>query len=149
MKNIITFLFSFILITSCRDNRIEKLNNRIYELEVLNKRLLDSLSKNTYKRIINSTLWGISEKKNLSVNEPNKFKFVFSSLQELPEHNIYAITKKGGKKSRTLIYESYTKSQFEYDFIPKNKKDNSFEIEALFNLDSIIVEIPSVIKINK
>ena len=100
-------------------------------------------------RIINSTLWGISEKKNLSINEPNKFKFVFSSLQELPEYNIYAITKKRGKKSRALIYESRTKSQFEYAFTPKNKKDNSFKIEALFDLDSIIVEIPGVIKINQ
>lgn len=149
MKNIITILFSFILIISCKDNRVEKLNNRIYQLEVLNKKLSDSLSRNTYKRIINSTLWGISEKKDLSVNEPNKFKFVFSSLQELPEYNIYAITKKEGKKSRALIYESYTKSQFEYDFTPKNKKDNSFEIEALFDLDSILVQIPGVIKINK
>jgi hypothetical protein len=149
MKNIITILFAFILITSCKDNRVEKLNNRISELEILNKKLLDSLSRNTHSRLLNSVLWGIPEKKDLSANKPNNFKFIFSSLQKLPAYNVYAITKKGDKKSSVLIYENHIESQFEYNFIPKNEKDNSFEIKTLFNLDSIVVEIPGVINISK
>ncbi|AUC84829.1 hypothetical protein CW731_05765 [Polaribacter sp. ALD11] len=145
MKNIITLLFMLVLITSCGNKKIEKLNNKISELEKLNKILLDSLSNKTYNRLINSNLWGISEKNDLIINKPNKFKFVFSSIQKLPKYNIYAVTKKGGKKSSTLIYENYTESEFEYDFIPENKKDNSFQIQALFALDSILIEIPGKI----
>lgn len=145
MKNIIPLLFILILITSCENKKIEELNNKISKLEKLNKKLSDSLSKKTYNRLINSNLWGISEKNDLIINKPNKFKFVFSSIQKLPEYNIYAVTKKGNKKSSTLIYEKYTASEFEYDFIPENKKDNSFEIQALFSLDSILIEIPGKI----
>lgn len=145
-KSIIIFL-TLILTASCESGRIEKLNNRISELEGLNKKLSDSLNRVTYERLINSTLWGIPENKELKINEPNKFKFIFSSIQELPNYKVFAITGKEGNKSKTLIYNDYTKSEFEYNFIPKNEKDNSFEVKAFFPLDSILVEIPGKIKI--
>ncbi|WP_064966178.1 hypothetical protein [Tenacibaculum ovolyticum] len=147
MKNIITVLSILTLIISCENKKIEELNNKIYELDRLNKKLTDSLNRSVYERITYSELYGISEENDLIANKPNKFKFVFSSVKKLPKYNIYAITKKGGKKTTTLIYEDYTESQFEYDFIPENKTDNSFEIKALFPLDSVVVEIPGKIEI--
>ena len=72
-------------------------------------------------------------------------KKIFSSIQKLPKYKVYAITETKGEKSKTLIYDNYTESEFEYNFIPKNVKDNSFEIKAFFPLDSILVEIPGKI----
>ncbi|WP_348745953.1 hypothetical protein [Tenacibaculum sp. 190524A02b] len=147
MKKNIILLLALVLTISCENKKLEELNIKISKLEKLNKKLLDSLNKKTYERLINSNLWGISENNELITNKPNKFKFVFSSIQKLPEYNIYAITKKGDKKIRTLIYENYTDAQFEYSFIPESKSDNSFEIETLFSLDSITIEIPGKISI--
>ncbi|WP_299626851.1 hypothetical protein [uncultured Tenacibaculum sp.] len=145
MKRSIIILFTFILFNSCQNKEIERLNNKIFELKKLNKKLSDSLKKRTYKKLINSNLWGIPENNNLAINKPNKFKFVFSSIQKLPEYNIYAVTNRKGKKTRTLIYENYTDAEFEYNFIPENDKDNSFKIEALFVFDTIAIEIPGKI----
>lgn len=148
MKNSIALLLILILTISCENKKVQELKNRISELEKLNIKLSDSLKKSTYNRLINSRLWGISEKNELVVNESNKFKFVFSSIQKLPKYDIYAITKKGGKKSRTLIHQNYTKSEFEYNFIPENEKDNSFEVQAMFSLDTVTIEIPGKIKMS-
>ncbi|WP_299002511.1 hypothetical protein [uncultured Tenacibaculum sp.] len=148
MKRTIIILFTLILLTSCQNKEIKKLNDKIFELEKLNKKLSDSLKNRTYKKLINSNLWGISENNNLMINKPNKFKFVFSSIQKLPEYNIYAVTNKKGKKTRTLIYENYTDAEFEYNFIPENDKDSSFEIEALFVFDTIAIEIPGKINMS-
>ncbi len=144
MKKITIVFLILVSIISCENGKIEKLNNRISELEKLNKKLSDSLNKVTHNRLINSNLWGIPEHKDLKINKPNKFKFVFSSIQELPKYKVYAIT--GKERLKTLIYDDYTKSEFEYDFIPKNEKDNSFEVKAFFLLDSAVVEISGKIK---
>ncbi len=146
MKRMIKVLLILVLITSCESKKVNELNNRIFELEKLNKKLNDSLKRNSYKRLISSQLFGISEKNSLELNKLNRFKFMFSSLQTMPKYNVYKITKDGDKEKRTLIYEDYTKSHFEYNFTPKNKSENSFELKALFFLDTVAIEIPGVIK---
>ena len=125
MKNI--FLLSLILIfaTSCQKEKISELNNRISELENLNKQLIDSLNRQDYMKVISTELIGIPEKNNLIPNQPNRYMFLLPTIEKFPEYNVYRITKNGNEKVRELLYENYKESRFEFNFIPKNKNDKS------------------------
>ena len=141
MRNITLFAIILILTTSCENHKIIELNNRINELENLNAKLTDSLNRNEYLKVISSELIGIPQKNILIPNEPNKFTFLLPSNQKFPEYNVYRITKNGNEEKRELLYESYKESRFEFNFIPKSDNDNSFELLAEFDLDSIKVQI--------
>ncbi|PWI31414.1 hypothetical protein DI383_01735 [Flavobacteriaceae bacterium LYZ1037] len=131
--------------TSCKNKKIEELNNRISELETINLKLRDSINQSIYMRIISSELIGIPNKNNLIPNKPNKFTFIFPSIQKFPEYSVYRLTKNGDEEIRELLYENHKESKFEFNFIPKDDKDNSFELLTEFDLDSIIVQIPGKI----
>ena len=145
MKNITLIATILILGTSCENQKITELNNRVSELENLNTKLIDSLNRIEYLKVISSELIGIPDKNNLIPNQPNKFIFLLPTAQKFPEYNVYRITKNGNEEVRELLYENYKDSRFEFNFIPKNKDDQSFELLAEFDLDSITVQIPGMI----
>lgn len=142
MKNLIRISFILILTTSCQNQNIEELNSRISELENLNTKLIDPLNRNEYEKIMASELIGIPDKNQLIPNQPNKFIFSLPTIQKIHEYNVYRITRNGDEEVRELLYEKYTESRFEFDFIPKTDKEKSFELLAEFDLDSIKIHIP-------
>ncbi|SFN37601.1 hypothetical protein SAMN04487989_10115 [Bizionia echini] len=145
MKNITLIVIILILGTSCQNQKIAELNNQITELEDLNTELTDSLNRYDYLKVISSELIGIPDNTNLVPNQPNKFIFLLPTIQKFPEYNVYRITKNGNEEVRELLYENYKESRFEFNFIPKNENDKSFELLAEFDLDSIKVQIPGII----
>ena len=144
MKKYILILFGLIFIFSCDSVKIDEMNDRIFELEKLNKELVDSINELNHKRVISSQLVGISEKNDLTINQSNKFMFLFSSSEKLPDYNVYEIVQKGEDRERKLLYENLNSSNFMFEFTPKDEFDKSFVLLAEFDLDSIKVQIPGV-----
>ncbi len=150
MKNCFLCLLVLIFVISCDDSKIKNLNNRISYLEAVNKNLRDSLNNVAYMRIISSELIGIPEKSVLIPNQPNKFTFMLKDLhQDLPEYSVYLITKDGKKEEKELLYKNIKKPEFEFNFIPKDEKEKSFELSAEFDLDSVEVRISGAIDMSQ
>ncbi len=147
MKKLI--IFTVILMTiSCKNKEVSELKNQISELEKVNKKLKDSLNKKTYQDVTSLGLWGIPEKNKLIPNKENEFKFLFHSIKDIPNYNVYRIVENGDEETKELLYQNKNSSSFKFNFIPKNNKDESFKILAVFDLDSIIVNIPSSINMS-
>ena len=141
MKKLI--IFTVILMTiSCKNKEVSDLKNRISELEKVNKKLEDSLSKKIYQDVTSLGLWAIPEKNKLIPNKENEFKFLFHSIKDIPNYNVYRIIENGNEETKELLYQNNNSSSFKFNFIPENNKDESFKILAVFDLDSIIVNIP-------
>lgn len=145
MRTLTVLIFTLIIVTSCQNGKISQLNKRIIALEEQNAELRDSLNRNEYRKIISSGLVGMPHGKNVIANQSNMFTFFLQTQQRFPDYNIYQITRNGTEEKRTLLYENYNQSTFEFDFVPKSDKDLSFELLAEFDLDSIKVLIPSII----
>lgn len=149
MKKILVLLtLILVLTTSCKNQEVKKLNNRIIELEKMNLTLQDSIKNIELQRIISSELIGISEKTIISPNQNNQFTFLFSQTQNLPKYNVYRVIKNDTNVTRKLIVKNLTKSRFKYNFIPKDENDSSFDLIAEFHIDDITIEIPASIDMN-
>ena len=131
------------IFSSCQNKNIDILNSKISELENRNKELEDSLNRYEYEKIISHELIGVPSKDRFSINEPNSFTFVFPNRQKFHKYDVYEID--SNNESRKLLYKNLTDSRFNYDFTPKHKNDKSFELEAIFDLDSIKIVIPASI----
>lgn len=148
MKNTLFLIIIGILLTSCENKKITELNTKILELKKQNKILSDSLSKHDYSNLINSELLGIPHNDNLVPNQENKFTFFFTQDKTLPKYNLYQIVKSGDTEKRKLILENHDKSRFDFNFIPKTKDESEFDLRAIFDLDSVTIEINAGINMN-
>ena len=145
MKNLILVVIILILTTSCENKEVAELNSRLSKLEIQNAKLTDSLNRIEYEKIMASALYGIPDNIKMVPNQANRFNFLFHSTENIHPYNVYRITKNGNEEVRELIYENHKKSIFEFDFVPETDKDKSFELLAVFDLDSIKVLIPGSI----
>lgn len=145
MRNSILALLIIILASSCQDQNIKALTDRINILERENVKLADSLNRSTYLKVMSTELVGIPDKNKLTPNQPNRFTFILTTRQEFPAYNVYLITREDDEEIRELLYENYKESRFEFNFIPKDATEKSFELLAQFDLDSITVNIPAVV----
>ncbi len=142
-KKIVVLLITFICVTSCSQKKLKELNNRISELEVLNKKLSDSLKHQLKEKILHLTPIGFSETYESKLNEPCQinYAFCFGIDMDFPEYNVYRITN-GKEEEKELILSKQNKSGFTYEFTPKTVKDDTVELLLEFNSDGKI-QMPS------
>ncbi|UGU16753.1 hypothetical protein LS482_02510 [Sinomicrobium kalidii] len=147
MKYIIILAIVIITFSSCNENEISGLNNQISKLKNQNAELRDSISKLELKNIYAYHILGITKQKSLKVNKETTIDFVFGYRDYIKEYDVYLLT---GKKEndRELILKGQKISEFKYTYTPKNKNDNRIKLIAVFDLDSINIEIPADVTIN-
>jgi hypothetical protein len=149
MKKIFLITLSLTMFFSCSDETL-KLNSRILQLEQENKTLIDSIDKIEYNKIVNSELIMLPHSNKLKVNEVNKITGLLVEHQTFKDFNIFErdTTLYTSEPEKKLIFKNYSNYRFEFDYIPKTKKDNWIHILAEFDLDSIKVKIPGIMALD-
>lgn len=133
------------IFVSCNEKKISDLNSQISELSKHNAELKDSISKMELKNIYAFHILGTTKKSNLKVNEENEINFVFGYRDYIKDYNVYLLN---DENKRELILKDQKISEFKYSFKPKNKADNRIRLLAIFDFDSINVEIPADVTFN-
>lgn len=143
-KSIIIFTLS-VLFISCekRDNK-----NLIQEIESLrneNKELKNSLTRSTktdYDKLISSELILLPSLMSFSLHDENIITGVFSQRQKLPSYSLYLADENYDFEEKDkLNFQILDDNKFEFNFTPKTKKDESVRIVAIFDLDSISIQL--------
>ena len=128
---ILILVISFV---SCNEKKITELNNRISELEILNKKLTDSISKTDFEKVLNSNIIGFTAVSEPRVNEECEVKFIFNYSEKLPEYNVYSTTENG--EPDELIYSNLNDNEFKHKFIPKKAGKHNIKLVAVFKLNN-------------
>lgn len=144
MKKSIFFFTTFMLLVSCNNS---SLKNRVDELEKTNKALKDSIVKINYDKIISSEMIILPSntdgKYKFDAMIYNQFKGVKYDLYQLDTlHYIKNVTKK-------LIMKNSSFSQFQVAIDKELINNNTLYLMAEYNLDSIKVQIPGVLKLKQ
>ncbi|MAO48362.1 MAG: hypothetical protein CL527_06555 [Aequorivita sp.] len=144
---IILFVIISAISSSCDQQKLSDLNNQILELKNQNEILKDSISKLELNNINAFYILPTVEESSLKVNEKATIDFVFGYRDYIKNYNVYRLT--GEKENdRELILKDQKISEFKYSFTPKNKTDNRIKLMAVFNLDSISIEVPAEVTLN-
>ncbi|WP_298341937.1 hypothetical protein [uncultured Algibacter sp.] len=122
------------LFSSCNKEKILELNTRIAELEIQNKKLVDSISKSAYNKVLNSNIIGLTAKSEFIIHEESEVKFCFNYLEKLPNYDVYTTTRDG--KLDKLIYESLTDNEFIYNFVPEKVGKYNIKLVAVFKINN-------------
>ncbi|SHJ26768.1 hypothetical protein SAMN04488096_1277 [Mesonia phycicola] len=142
MKKSLCFLIVIILLISCKNPKNKELETKIIRLKELNTKLADSINRMQYKKLTSLLLVGIPKNKELIPGKPNELNFIFHSIEDLPSFNVNILN---DEKENKTLYKNHKESNFTYKFIPENKTDKSFRLEAVFYLDTLVVKIPAII----
>jgi|TARA_R110002094_G_scaffold2183_1_gene9124 hypothetical protein len=122
------------------------LTERIEELESENSKLQDSIVQTEYQKILGTQILGEFNKPHAKVNEEINLSLQFCNQKFYSTYEIFRIHGSGGDKKHELLINS-TAGKFDYTFTPKNIADNRLRFVAVFDLDSIEIEIPANIGI--
>lgn len=128
---LITSILAFIL-SSCKEKKVGELKNRISELESLNSKLTDSITRLNYEKIQFPQIIPISDKPILKVGKKETVKFIFHYQEELFEYDVYTTDSIGSPDE--LIYENLKNNEFEYEFTPTKTGEEIVELIAVFNI---------------
>ncbi len=148
MKTIkkVAVLLVLLLLYNCNNSEVEKLELRLSKLEKENSKLIDSLAKLEYSKIISSEMI-------LIPNNKSKGKSVFGMVINRlkgKKVNLYQTDTlhfiEGVKKK--LIYSNYSSSQFEIEIDPDYIKNNVLYLVGEYDIDSVKVQIPGVLMLN-
>ncbi|QIE58684.1 hypothetical protein G5B37_03640 [Rasiella rasia] len=145
-KFILIFIVTFFVFTSCKQKEITDLKNQISELSKKNIELKDSISQLELKNLYAFHILGGLETTELKVNQESTVDFFFAYKDYIHKYDLYRITG-DGENDRELIKENNELSEFQYTYTPKDKNDNHIRLVAVFDLDSIGIEIPANLKL--
>lgn len=119
-----------------------ELNERITELEKMNKTLSDSLNKILESRIYNTQLIAIPEKKEIILGVPNKLNVLMHTSSPYPNYQVYRIKENDVKE---LLKENLSEPSFDIEFTPKTNERTSLNYSVVIDLNGNKIEIPSQI----
>ena len=141
-----TYILSILLIVttasflSCSDN--SELTKEIEKLQIENRKLKSNLQRNNYNKIVLSQLMLIPNSLSFQINKPNSISGIFFEQQNFPEYDIYfADENYKFNESDKITLKNGNGNQFEFDYIPKTLEDKTVRIVAVFNLDTVKVNL--------
>jgi len=123
------------LFVSCNNEKITGLNMRIMELETQNRKLTDSINDIGLSRILNSNIYGLTNKLKFKVDEEIKVQFEFQSRVQLPKYKVYTSSEDG--KLDKLVYDNMTGDRFEYSFTPKKRGEYPIKLWVVVNTNTV------------
>ena len=150
MKNLIVLISIIILLSSCNHKKQQALNQRIEKLEVQNKLLMDSIVKITTLDLLSCNLEVIPESCTLKLHKNNRFTGRIVEQRMIRKYNVYKIDTIPGSTEveKKLLLKDQRSTKFDFDYIPKSKKDNLLQIEVLFDVDTAHVFLGNYIRLN-
>ncbi|MBL85292.1 MAG: hypothetical protein CMO82_01385 [Winogradskyella sp.] len=117
-----------------------ELNDRIAELEKMNKKLSDSLNKMMENRIYNTQLIAIPEKTEVTMGVPNKLNIVMHTFLPYPNYKVYRMK---GNNEKEILKENLTKPSFDLEFIPRANEKTIVNYSVVIDFNGKKIEIPS------
>ena len=142
MKKIIFITICFLAL-SCNkqneNNEVEKLLKKIAKLEIENKRLNESVTKNEENFLHSQILLGIPDKPVLKLGDKTEVSMLFQTFdREIPKYDIYRVE---GKKQIKIGTNNQT--QFKYEFIPKKIGIEELNLIVKMPYNGKVIEIPA------
>lgn len=135
MIKLLKLTFVLIVLTGC-EQTID--TQKIAYLENENRKLKDSLSKLLYDRVISSEIVLLPHTLSFELNSKNKITGVFSQNQHLPPYDLYFADEDYTYDEKDKIdFSKIEYNKFEFEFTPKNNKEETVRVVAVFNLDSV------------
>ncbi|MFK7749654.1 MAG: hypothetical protein AB8B65_14755 [Kordia sp.] len=134
-----------VFFTSCNDDKVHQLENKI---EVLQKQvtiLKDFLKINLEQKLNNTMLIGQPLHKEPKVNEKTKIRFAFSEQWTLPKYDVYEVVKKNNEVEKKLLLKQQISSHFDITFHPKTKQDTLMKLEVVFMINNRPLMIPALV----
>ncbi len=119
-----------------------ELNERITEIEKMNRTLSDSLNKMLENRIYNTQLIAIPEQKEVTLGVPNKLNVLMHTIRPYPNYKVYRIKENDEKE---ILKENLTEPSFDIEFIPKANEKTIVNYSVVVDLNGKKIEIPSQI----
>ncbi len=104
------------------------------ELENLNKKLIDSITKSDFEKVLNSNINGFTAVTEPRVNEECELKFIFNYPEKLPTYNVFSTTENG--QIDKLIFSNLKDNEFKYKFVPKKAGEHKIKLVAVFKLNN-------------
>ncbi len=144
-QSILILTFILLFITSCSDNKMRQLNEKISILEKENLLLKDSI-KNLSKIDLETRLFGIPSKEYFNLNEEGEIFFSFLKTKETIPYNIYEANE--NFKKGKLLYSNITKTEFIHKFTPTKSGIKKIKLIAEIRNGKYITEIPGYISVN-
>ena len=139
MKKEIIFLFTCLFLFNCNNKQLE---NKVRDLELINKSLLDSIKKMNYNKLTSSEMIILPSKNSKGIrfdgmvyNQLKGFKYNLYQLDTL--HYVRGVNKK-------LIFKDYTFPQFQIDVDKKLIKKQTLYLVAEYDLDSLKIHVPGI-----
>ena len=141
MKNTLYVFLAFLVLTSCSNNGLVELEQRIAELENENLELRKNLKTKNKKKVLESNLLGSSFKQKHRVNEESKLEFLFVYPEKFPEYDVYLVDADGIKTD--LIQKNLSENKFQYSFTPIEFGVNYIRLIAVFKIGDVDWEVPA------
>lgn len=131
MKKIaILLIVIYPIFTSCENDKIEKLQTKISELENENAELKKTIENKQIEKLKSSYFMTTLFSDHLTVDKEEKIKISMVTMDTIPEFNVYSIE----KDKRKLIMENLNTSEFYYSFTPSSIEDNQIDLTVKFEL---------------
>ena len=144
MRVLLIALLCILSYNSCKNDQSKELelNDRIAELEEINKKLSDSLTEMMQDRIYNTMLIARPEHNEIVPGVRNKLNVLMHTFRPYPSYNVYRIKQNGDKE---ILHENLTDPNFDLEFIPKADAKTTVNYLVVVNLNGKEIEIPSKI----
>jgi len=130
-----------ILLTSCNSEN-NQLKNRIKELELENKELKNDLKRKDYDKLVNADFILFPQTLSFKLNESNTISCYISERQTFPKFDVFLTDENYHfNDSDKIQLKNQVGNRFEFDYTPKSLKDDTVRIAAVFNLDTVKINL--------
>ncbi|WP_286912494.1 hypothetical protein [Flavobacterium sp. UBA4197] len=141
MKNII-YLIVLCTFFSCQKNETRELEEEVKELKSENQKLKNLLKESEYNKIVSSELVLLPHALSFELNNKNKVTGMFYQQQTFPKYDLFIADENYDfDETNKLNFQIKEDNQFEFDFIPKNKNDETLRVVAVFRMDTVMLKL--------
>ena len=143
-------LLVLLQLISCKEynnSQESSLLKKISELESVNKKLNDSLTKMEETFLLSQVVLGFPDDIVMKYGEKTNIQFIFYSYDRtLPKYDVYKV--EGDKEIKVL---SGDKTRFNYEFTPKKigMEELNLKIKMTFNEREIIIPAGMILPVKK
>lgn len=140
--NHMRFLIGIIAVSSLLSCNNSELTQEIEQLKKENITLKDSLERLNHSKIVSSELLLIPHTLSFKLNQKNTVSGIFYQNTVFLPYDLFLADENFKFEEKDKInYRLQKDNKFEFDFIPKKREDETVRVVAVFDLDTVKVNL--------